>query len=434
MVSARIATPSRQSRAAAIIRPLDLSTSGDRPYGKYQIMGRNIPKWSKEVLGYEVTPEQFLANPQIQDAVFDGKFGGYVAKYGPIGAAQAWIGGPGSVGKTGRKDVLGTSVGEYGKRFSQALGGPASYQVGPGFKGKNPNYARATRNPDGGPRRASTGRPADPQAAGRDMLAGLGTPMLTDEEMLAMAMAAMKRQRRWPSRGSAVLRDQADARRSAEEGVLMARFVIPCRRKTRRHRRAVMVAGVADRQGCQGKIRARSGIPPEARRAATGKELAAESPQGQSKIGREYPAQHLLRRCRPGPISFRWLARMSASGKLPRTSRLVITALLRWVGWPYMLGVVRWPVTWLQQGRQGFGQGVRKEAEHLPNVEKTASAVVDPVAPKGLGIRAYHGARIRSRSSIFPRSAPARAHRPTGMGCTLPRTRLLPVTIAKVVG
>ena len=29
--------------------------------------------------------------------------------------------------------------------------------------------------------------------------------------------------------------------------------------------------------------------------------------------------------------------------------------------------------------------------EHLPNVEKTASAVVDPVAPKGLGIRAYHG-------------------------------------------
>ena len=38
-----------------------------------------------------------------------------------------------------------------------------------------------------------------------------------------------------------------------------------------------------------------------------------------------------------------------------------------------------------------LAKGLGDAAEHLPNVEKTAAAVVDPVAPQGLGIRAYHG-------------------------------------------
>lgn len=40
-------------------------------------------------------------------------------KYGWEGASQAWFGGEGSVGKLNRKDVLGTSIGGYGSRFSQ---------------------------------------------------------------------------------------------------------------------------------------------------------------------------------------------------------------------------------------------------------------------------------------------------------------------------
>jgi len=99
-----------------------VTKSGDRAYGKYQVMGDNIGPWSKEVLGVELTPQQFLANPQYQDAVFQGKFGQYVDKYGQEGAAQAWFGGPGAVGKLERKDQLGTSVGDYGKRFMSALG------------------------------------------------------------------------------------------------------------------------------------------------------------------------------------------------------------------------------------------------------------------------------------------------------------------------
>lgn len=101
-----------------------VTNSGDRAYGKYQIMGTNVPVWTKEFLGQAMTPQEFLANPQAQDAVFQAKFGQYVDKYGPEGAAQAWIGGPGGVGKLDRKDILGTSIGDYGQKFMAALGQP----------------------------------------------------------------------------------------------------------------------------------------------------------------------------------------------------------------------------------------------------------------------------------------------------------------------
>lgn len=93
-----------------------------RALGRYQIMEANIGPWSQEALGRAVTPDEFLANPQLQDAIFDKKFGSYVEQFGPEGAAQAWFAGPGGVGKVDRKDVLGTNVGEYGSRFLNALG------------------------------------------------------------------------------------------------------------------------------------------------------------------------------------------------------------------------------------------------------------------------------------------------------------------------
>lgn len=96
--------------------------SGDQAYGKYQIMGANIGPWSKEILGQELTPQQFLASPQAQDAIFQGKFGQYVEKYGPEGASQAWFAGPGGVGKLDRKDSLGTSVADYSRKFMAGLG------------------------------------------------------------------------------------------------------------------------------------------------------------------------------------------------------------------------------------------------------------------------------------------------------------------------
>lgn len=100
--------------------------SGDRAYGRYQVMGANIPQWTKAALGKSMTPQEFLKNPAAQDAVFDHRFGQYVQKYGLEKAARAWFGGPGSVNNPKAKDMLGTSVAAYGTKFMKHLAGGAS--------------------------------------------------------------------------------------------------------------------------------------------------------------------------------------------------------------------------------------------------------------------------------------------------------------------
>src|SRR5215510_7844086 len=52
----------------------------DPALGAYQILLSNIGPWSKEVLGQAISAEQFLAAPNLQDAIFDAKFGEYVNK------------------------------------------------------------------------------------------------------------------------------------------------------------------------------------------------------------------------------------------------------------------------------------------------------------------------------------------------------------------
>jgi hypothetical protein len=97
--------------------------SGDRAYGKYQVMGANIPAWTQKHLGREMTPQQFLADKDAQEKVFSGEFGGYVAKYGnPQDAASMWFSGRPAAQGAGRNDGY-TSQPEYLRRFNTALGG-----------------------------------------------------------------------------------------------------------------------------------------------------------------------------------------------------------------------------------------------------------------------------------------------------------------------
>lgn len=94
----------------------------DRAYGKYQVMGENIPSWTKEVLGAAMTPEQFLASPQSQDAVFKGKFGQYVQKTGNLqDAASMWFTGKPLAEGANLKDVLGTTGSRYVEKFTRGL-------------------------------------------------------------------------------------------------------------------------------------------------------------------------------------------------------------------------------------------------------------------------------------------------------------------------
>lgn len=96
--------------------------TGDRAYGKYQVMGSNIGAWTQEALGYKLTPEQFLATPSAQDAVFNSKFGSYVKKYGnPQDAASAWFTGKPLSQGSALMDGLGTSGSGYVSKFNGAL-------------------------------------------------------------------------------------------------------------------------------------------------------------------------------------------------------------------------------------------------------------------------------------------------------------------------
>jgi hypothetical protein len=98
-----------------------VTKTGDRAYGKYQVMGSNVPEWTRAALGRAMTPQEFLADTSAQDAVFQHRFGSYVQKYGPGGAARAWFAGEGGMNNPGATDQLGTSVADYERRFNAGL-------------------------------------------------------------------------------------------------------------------------------------------------------------------------------------------------------------------------------------------------------------------------------------------------------------------------
>lgn len=101
--------------------------AGNRAYGKYQVLDTNIGPWTQEILGRQMTPQEFLANPQAQDAVYKGKMGQYVQQYGsPEAASRAWFAGPGGMNNPSAADVNGMTVQRYGQRFAQAYGDGAT--------------------------------------------------------------------------------------------------------------------------------------------------------------------------------------------------------------------------------------------------------------------------------------------------------------------
>ena len=74
-------------------------TKSGTALGKYQILDSNIVGeggWDLEALGREITAQQFLRNPQIQDQIARAKLKDYFQNYGAEGAAKAWYAGPGN--------------------------------------------------------------------------------------------------------------------------------------------------------------------------------------------------------------------------------------------------------------------------------------------------------------------------------------------------
>ena len=117
-----------------VIENPDSMYYGERALGRYQIMPGNLSDWSKAALGREVSEEEFMASPELQDKIFDHRFGVLVSRYGNArDAASAWFtGGPLSVG--GDKSDGNIKGREYVRRFDEALGG-----LGSGIGGKTAN-------------------------------------------------------------------------------------------------------------------------------------------------------------------------------------------------------------------------------------------------------------------------------------------------------
>ena len=100
-----------------------ITAKGNRAYGRYQVMDFNIGPWTEKYLGRRLTPEEFLASKEAQDAVFAGEFGGNVEKYGnPQDAASVWFTGKPVATGGNRKDILGTTGSGYVNKFNEALG------------------------------------------------------------------------------------------------------------------------------------------------------------------------------------------------------------------------------------------------------------------------------------------------------------------------
>ena len=101
-----------------------VTPKGDRAFGKYQVMGVNIPEWTEAAIGQPLTPKQFLASEAAQDAVFKHRFGSYVDKYGEEGAARAWYAGERGMKNLNATDQHGRlTVGGYGQDYLSRLRG-----------------------------------------------------------------------------------------------------------------------------------------------------------------------------------------------------------------------------------------------------------------------------------------------------------------------
>lgn len=64
--------------------------------GAYQILRSNFEGnggWDREALGRDITYQQFMGSPQLQDAIARYKLGQYMKTRGMAGAAATWYGG-----------------------------------------------------------------------------------------------------------------------------------------------------------------------------------------------------------------------------------------------------------------------------------------------------------------------------------------------------
>jgi len=131
------------------------TASGDQAYGKYQVMGANIPSWTQAATGTSMTPEQFLLNPQAQDKTAAYQMGNLYKQYGNAqDVASAWFSGKPMAQAGNASDVNGTTTPQYVQAVMKLMGqSPSSdaeemtvQQFAAKIKAKYPAYANIDDN------------------------------------------------------------------------------------------------------------------------------------------------------------------------------------------------------------------------------------------------------------------------------------------------
>jgi hypothetical protein len=102
------------------------TASGDRAYGRYQVMGNNIPDWTEKHLGTRMTPQEFLANKDAQDKVFDAETSAHFKKYGNLDdVTSTWFSGR-PMARAGNASDGYNTVPQYVSKVNAAMDGPTA--------------------------------------------------------------------------------------------------------------------------------------------------------------------------------------------------------------------------------------------------------------------------------------------------------------------
>jgi hypothetical protein len=92
--------------------------AGERALGAYQVMPGNLPSWSKAALGREVSEEEFLADPAIQDTIFLDQMTKSIDRYGTAeDAVSVWFTGR-PVAKAGNATDGYTTASGYNAKYT----------------------------------------------------------------------------------------------------------------------------------------------------------------------------------------------------------------------------------------------------------------------------------------------------------------------------
>lgn len=132
--------------------------AGENALGKYQIMPGNLPQWSKEAFGREVSKEEFLRTPELQDQVALTQIKKLYSKYGnEKDVFSSWLTGK-PLGSSNAKDDNGVGANQYVNEVSKYYKSPQAESmnkfpsqetpsnIDPSIKSEY-ERAKASRNP-----------------------------------------------------------------------------------------------------------------------------------------------------------------------------------------------------------------------------------------------------------------------------------------------